>query len=635
MLENKCRIKREHIDKALEIIDRNPRHYVDGDSVLVKNGRLYSPRHVYAVARQLTGNTKSISRKGIAEDDAKAFLTRHRFGFHDQTPEQVLVNIMYSGDYVNEKRSSDENIGHEWINLHADDKGKHYIFVTKSGTIDSRRRINTILLVRALSKTMTPLKYGNGKPCKTENGKRLVVPVDNSVEVVAKAVGCSPVNDGNLMWAKKAKITYGQIDLEEIFGRNMFDGRRESLETICATYEADKVVKVKPGIKIILRRSSDAYTDGEEEGKEEAIVMWCDTRNQDGETIVELFLSKCPNNQSLRLFVVPDEKLRKVIEDKKWWESNPVGKFTVRRKDNDGSVSSCFLTTIGKLKDELSYSNLIAHYLRANDVVCASFVNWLLGKDSERALKDPNGKVVEVSEKNVSFSVEREEDHIDLLIRDKDGEGKGKYLIVIENKVLSGINGKVENGGQLTDYAQKAYAKCYSDLIPPPQNPPKSKKPKEPETVSENNKNKQPNKQINPDKGRTPLFFILAPNYSRISNEERKTKKGATYKVRNNNLSVKNKKLKSFEYVPITYGDILKFFAQFSADKNQKHLCNEIFDDDKIQRSHFKEFLTALKVHARRTDNINELIMEDRAVRAIKRAKAKRNAQKQRKAPMG
>ena len=29
--------------------------------------------------------------------------------------ECVLVNIMYSGDYVNERHSSDENIGHEWI----------------------------------------------------------------------------------------------------------------------------------------------------------------------------------------------------------------------------------------------------------------------------------------------------------------------------------------------------------------------------------------------------------------------------------------------------------------------------------------------------------------------------------------
>ena len=52
--------------------------------------------------------------------------------------ECVLVNIMYSGDYLNEKRSSSENIGHEWINLiKPDDPNQpNYIYITKDGKLD-------------------------------------------------------------------------------------------------------------------------------------------------------------------------------------------------------------------------------------------------------------------------------------------------------------------------------------------------------------------------------------------------------------------------------------------------------------------------------------------------------------------
>ena len=600
------RITKKHIESALSYIDSHgiPKRYEKCAVSLVKKetGKLYPPRYVFAVARKLAGITKSISVKGISAAEAKDVLTKMHFKLQE---ESVLVNIMYSGDYVNEKRSSSENVGHEWINLHADDKGKHYIYVTKGGTVDTVHKIGTMLMVRAVSKVAKP---GNvaGEKC-----------FDNSVEVIAKAEGCRPVSgkDGDpiggnqLSWARNARITYDNARVEEIFSKNE-EGRRKGLNVIWATFEAEKVFKVKKGVKIVLRRfTEEKITQEETEGKKSAEVKGVSESRRKKTVIVTL--SKCPNNQSLRLFVVPDERLQGILDDPKWWEDKPVGKFRTRETDGNDFISSCFLTTIGKLNDELSYSNMIAHFLRADDAVCAKFIRMLLGKIQRDAGKDER-KESFVSSKATTFSIDREEDHIDLLIRDKNAtDGKGRYLIVIENKIDSGINGKKERGGQLTDYAGKAYAKCESELIPP-------KKAETQDSNAQTNGRKTEPK-TNPDKGRFPLFFLLSPDYSRISEEERKTEE-IRYRIKNQDKQIEAKSRDAVEYIPIFYSDLVTFF------KNHRP---KTFDH--IEQQHFEEFLTALGAHSQEINNINELIMDDRAVKAIRRAKQRQKERRKQK----
>lgn len=90
--------------------------------------------------------------------------------------ECILVNIMYSGDYLNEKHSSSKNIGGEWINLVKPDDSSlpHYLFITQHGQVDHNKyRVNTVLFARAVSR-----ERGN-----------------NRVEVIAMATGCKPVEE--------------------------------------------------------------------------------------------------------------------------------------------------------------------------------------------------------------------------------------------------------------------------------------------------------------------------------------------------------------------------------------------------------------------------------------------------------
>lgn len=540
-----------------------------------------------------------------------------------ESKEYVLVNIMYSGDYVNEKSSTDENIGHEWINLHQADNGKHYIFITKTGIMDSNRKINNVLLVRAVSKTIKLARDANNMPLTAKNGRNKYVPDDNCVEVIAKAVGCHSISDENgnpTNWESfNDTITYSGISLAKLFSRNVFNGKREGSGTISSTYIADKVVKVKPGVKILLRRDTtdlwrnpSVFTNGEKKGNDDAEVKKVESNSDPDKPVVELFLNKCPNNQSLRLYIDPNEMIQVVLNNTDLWECNPVGKVSMN--DNSDTVTSCFLTTIGKLKDELSYSNMIAHYLREDDEVCAKFVKWLLEKDNQNQISLSTG---------CYFSVAREEGHVDLLIRDKDAEGKGKYLIVIENKILSGINGKKDEGGQLTDYAKKAWAMCESELMPPAQNPPKNtNERKDEEGKPDAGKATNQSMGPNPDRGRTPYFFILTPNYSRIDITQRTTE-STTYKVLTKEHVIKDVNLEPFEYVPITYNEVYDFF-----NRRFKRFF-VFFDGDEKQQLHFKEFLTALNVHAQPKDNLNEVIMEGRAIRAIKHAEAE--AKKQQK----
>ena len=92
----------------------------------------------------------------------------------------ILISKMYNnnaGAYSNQG----ENIVHEAINLLCADNGNHYIYIVPRGTVDEKKDVDTVLLVRKAS-----LPY--------------------TVEVIAKAIGLNTQDsDGNEFYSGNEK----------------------------------------------------------------------------------------------------------------------------------------------------------------------------------------------------------------------------------------------------------------------------------------------------------------------------------------------------------------------------------------------------------------------------------------------
>ena len=101
-----------------------------------------------------------------------------------------------------------------------------------------------------------------------------------------------------------------------------------------------------------------------------------------------------------------------------WEKENTTEKIQANRYDTDNNNN--FLKIIRKEYDELVFSNLLAHYFMQSPKVFAAFCKETLG----------------IKSIDQNYTIEREtQDNIDLLIQDRNN------VIVIENKIKSGING--------------------------------------------------------------------------------------------------------------------------------------------------------------------------------------------------
>lgn len=204
---------------------------------------------------------------------------------------------------------------------------------------------------------------------------------------------------------------------------------------------------------------------------------------------------------------------------------------SIENKEKDFS----FIKLIRKEHDELIYSNMISFFLAENPELFKNFCKEILDIETEG-----------------DYSINREEANIDILIRDKN------YIIVIENKIKSGINGikKAENGmypSQLSKYFD--YVKSTDDC----------KK-----------------------KGKKSLFFIFAPNYNKPELEAL---------------------IHGKDYKTILYSELYKFFLTHG--DNIKSDLKKYYDD----------FVKSLKMHKEEVDNSNFETMKRRFINAIKSVK--------------
>jgi hypothetical protein len=433
---------------------------------------------------------------------------------------------MYAGEYL----ANSNNIGHEVINLFKDDNGNNYIYVCPSGVISKEHngKVEYILLVRSVgNNTMEVIAKTDGKleqPFMVKNGS-------------IKSSHKKQVRSDHDKYIADKNISYGGVKVNEIYGNA---GNNEDWG-ICFTFKAEKIIFPKQAIYITDNPNNKTFDN-----------IYCITKKVGDEIINDKI--KCVtegknlSKQSLRMFYSSEYDeyaygiLKGIINDASLWdysketEKIDCEKVLNRNKNEDGFN---FLKLIKKEYDELSYSNMLQYYFSANKEVFKRFCN----------------DVLKISTITDDYEVKREEENIDLLIED------AKNVIVIENKIKSGINGAKHN--------------LYSDTI-------QSQLIKYYEYANEKAKNK----------GAKLKCFILTPNYHHID-----LCKYEAHEYYKDNI--------------IYYDDLYQFF------KNEK----ESFKNDKYAYKYYDDFIIALKRHSEQVDNDLYKDMELKFAKVIKTIK--------------
>jgi hypothetical protein len=297
---------------------------------------------------------------------------------------EILLNRMYSGDFL----ATEGNIGHEVVNLFKDDKGRNFIYVLSDGTVakEHNNRVNAIVLVRWI---------GN-----------------HTMEILAKAEELTQIilrttsgrGDRNKLHEQQVKyivendVTYGGVRLDTLFSGNIFHGSLDE-NPLYITFQTHKMRKPIRPIYIADRplplQKSNTYTlDGITFSKQSPKMYY-----EEGSAAYSTLES-----------IMADDTL--------WEPENTTEPIKAELYSEDENYN--FLKLIRKEYDELVFSNMFQHYFMRNPKVFAQFCREVLcGIEIDKV-----------------YTIDREtQDNIDLLVQDTNN------VIVIENKIKSGING--------------------------------------------------------------------------------------------------------------------------------------------------------------------------------------------------
>lgn len=314
----------------------------------------------------------------------------------------IITNRMYCGGYLLEG----ENIGHEVINVYKDDNGDHYIYINDDGKINTKYdKYNdnniVILLTRYFSK--------------------------GTYQIIAKAKVESVVYNKEGLGSLK----YGGKELKSIYENNTYHGKKQNSEdTIYATYKVQEFRRPKNSLYITDDKNIAAsacgcvyfiYTEkgfskqSQKQyfkpcGKEDCACVENPCKKEQCEKM------QCSEKKCCKKECSYNDLYELINNDALWNNSDDSKKVEtpteeIRRSDN-------FMSIIKKADDELSWSNLLAYIFESNKDVFCDFVKEKWGIKLEK-----------------NFTLLREKNNIDMLIFDNNN------VIVIENKIKSGING--------------------------------------------------------------------------------------------------------------------------------------------------------------------------------------------------
>lgn len=285
----------------------------------------------------------------------------------------IIINRMFSGGYLN------ESLGHEIINLFKADNGRHYIYVNPYGTInEDAKDAHKVLLVRAISKHCFEILA-----CASE----LKLLLSDELFVCGRKRGAKEELKRQSEMIEAQNITYGSVLLNELF-----ESENDSPNAAYITFETSNFKKPKFKFYIV---DDEKLTD-------------------ETHFLVPFKFS----SQSLKQYVQGESVLDKIFAPELWQSDDTAKRIERDEILNFKAKEQNILEIIGKMDDELSFSNWIAYYLRNDAELFLKFANeilWLrLSADAQ---------------------ILREYKNIDIFIKDQN------HVIVIENKIKSGING--------------------------------------------------------------------------------------------------------------------------------------------------------------------------------------------------
>lgn len=371
----------------------------------------------------------------------------------------IVLNRMYAGSYLS------ANIGHEVINMFCDDAGRHFMYLNATGDFAAvkRGKIGSMLLIKYIGQDEAKhpwaevLGYATDLLEVYEPNKK-----QDHKDFEAKAY------DEN---GKETSVEIDDIKYGELGIRKIFEG--SSQQDILITYCAKKLYVPQDGTRVFIRYKKYKNNKGEitqyatsdrsdlnpEEGFEDNIKMtkpcylWKKINNdEDNATLVfkeKSYVIDLENttfaSTSLKQYIDKNNEdlnaLHEFLNINLWIENNQ--KINNNESNEDGNkIPSDSIFDICCLEySENSFSNALAYFMdKYRKEWQIIFGQWL-----------------EIKDLDLNYKIEREVDikdvvgkggRIDLLIQDE------KNLIIIENKIKSGINSIISDigGNQLDRY---------------------------------------------------------------------------------------------------------------------------------------------------------------------------------------
>lgn len=330
----------------------------------------------------------------------------------------IVLNRMYVGDYL------DSNLGHEVINLFCSDNGGHYVYLNAMGTVQKKYdNIGTMLFVKYYDKDIFEVV---GKA----EGLQVIPGADEQLKKdITETI--PPILNEQKRYIEEHDITYGGVSLLDIFNK-------AEQQSVFITYKADKVSKVAGGKRVLIgygKSSADKMPEGSHfvvlSGYSQPKTslrsyIWADPSNRDKENIPE----KLADYEKICSSLVNVADL---------WNTEAVGKVDL----NEFHLHEVSLFDICKIQnDENRISCALQYFMsqRSNIRLWQNFFNRcdILLSDSFQVRREVHAKI---EDKNWDHGELPGGGRIDLLIEDD----KNKILVIIENKIKSGINTVAED----------------------------------------------------------------------------------------------------------------------------------------------------------------------------------------------
>ena len=366
---------------------------------------------------------------------------------------EILMLFLFRGGYLTESNK----LGHEIINLFKADNENHYIYVVPWGHVSKEHvnKIGTIILARHVGNNQVEIiakakVKGNAFPGVEDSHSKKATQEERKIRKDKQREKCKD-------------IFYGGECITDIY---QFDEDGDE-QGVLVSYEVEDFCFSKVDTKtnqfprlIYTDKKKGEEKKNEKAEKEGTDYLICMEGNMAKNTLKEYFSKEYKENDRENDKEKKEENKRvdyetlcKMVSNKLYWEKEDNSR-PIESKDYTDMINSYsnILKIIGKEDSELVFSNWIYYYFSKLEIL-NSFISVVLQKKTTDDCKEEDTKVHKVDD---SFTITREKDRIDIRIEDK------SQVIIIENKIKSGINGKKttdnksdKKESQLSDYYDK------------------------------------------------------------------------------------------------------------------------------------------------------------------------------------